>query len=262
MTAPALLNYQRSGQLDAPTTILIHGLFGDLDNLKRLGRELEDSYDVVYLDVRNHGDSFHSEQMSYPELAADVFRLMDHLEINKAHLIGHSMGGKITMECALQKPERVLSVVAADIAPVGYQARHNHILEALEQLPIDTMSQRKEADQALAKSIAEPGVRQFLLKNLTRVDDHFAWRLNLEGIKHNYPQINGEISSGHYNGPILFIKGGNSDYLTAEHESAIRDRFSDTDVKVIADTGHWLHAEKPHIFNRLVLSFLAQQQSQ
>lgn len=257
MQSKTSLNYELSG--NGETVVLIHGLFGDLDNLKGIGRELEQHYQVLYLDMRNHGQSFHSDTMTYAAMAGDVFQLLDQLNIHEAHFLGHSMGGKVVMECALTEPKRVLSVIAADIAPVAYDARHHHILDALNAVDMSQVHSRKDADKQLQAAIPEAGVRQFLLKNLATSDAGFDWRFNLKALTEHYEQINGAVRKGHYDGPILFIKGGNSDYLTTQHESEIRDRFSQIDVKVIADTGHWLHAEKPHIFNRLVTGFLEQQ---
>lgn len=250
------LNYEVQGK-GAPV-VLLHGLFGDLDNLKGLGRELQHNYQVIYVDLRNHGDSPHTEAMDFALMATDLQQLLQQLNLDAVHLVGHSLGGKVAMEFALRYPHQALSVVAADIAPVAYEAKHHHILDALSGLDLSLISSRKEADQALAKSIDTLGVRQFLLKNLRLDDGKFCWRLNLPALQHNYPTLAGAVTEGNYDGPILFIKGGDSDYLLTEHESAIRQRFSTVELKVIEGTGHWLHAEKPQIFNRLVTAFLAQ----
>ncbi|WP_417656754.1 alpha/beta fold hydrolase [Pseudidiomarina aestuarii] len=257
MTATTLLNYERFGS-GAPV-VLIHGLFGDLDNLKRLGRELESNFELIAIDVRNHGDSFHSDTMSYEAMADDLATLLDDLNIDRTHIVGHSMGGKVAMEFALRHPQRVISLVAADVAPVAYDPKHRHILDALEQLDLTQVENRKDADKLLQKAIDTHGVRQFLLKNLKHADHGYEWRLNLPALDDNYAAISGAVCEGQFDGPILFIKGGDSDYLKPEHESAIRDRFTQVDVKIIEGTSHWLHAEKPRIFNRLVREFLEQQ---
>lgn len=250
------LNYEIQGS--GSSVVLLHGLFGDLDNLKGLGRELQQNYQVIYVDLRNHGDSPHSDSMDFAVMAADLQQLLSRLKRDAVHLVGHSLGGKVAMEFALRYPQQALSVVAADIAPVAYEAKHHHILDALSALDLGAIHSRKQADQALAKHIDTLGVRQFLLKNLRLDDGTFCWRLNLLALQHHYPTLAGAVSSGSYAGPILFIKGGDSDYLLAEHEAAIRQRFSHVELKVIEGTGHWLHAEKPQIFNRLVMAFLAQ----
>ena len=250
------LNHEIQGS--GPTVVLLHGLFGDLDNLKGLGRELQQQYQVVYVDLRNHGDSPHTEAMNFELMAADLMQLVTSLKLDAVHLVGHSLGGKVAMEFALRYPQHTLSVVAADIAPVAYDPKHNHILDALNGLELTAITSRKEADHALAQAIDTLGVRQFLLKNLRLDQGHASWRLNLPALTHNYPELSGAVTAGNYPGPILFIKGGDSDYLLAEHEAAIRQRFSQVELKIIEGTGHWLHAEKPQIFNRLVTAFLPQ----
>lgn len=254
MSTAQILNYEVIGS--GEPVLLIHGLFGDLDNLKSLGRDLSADHQVILIDVRNHGDSFHSDSMSYADMADDVAATLDALAIPAVHIVGHSMGGKLAMEFALSYPERVLSLIGADIAPVAYDPRHRHILDALTSVPIDRITSRQEADKHLAQYIDEVGVRQFLLKNLRRGDSGFYWRMNLAALNQCYPVITGSISDGHYDGPVLLIKGGNSNYLTAEHTAAVTARFSQVDVKIIEGAGHWLHAEKPHIFNRLARQFI------
>ncbi|MFC0445074.1 alpha/beta fold hydrolase [Pseudidiomarina halophila] len=252
-----LVNYEIMGK-KGPAVLLIHGLFGDLDNLKRLARDLESDHRVILMDCRNHGDSFHSTTMTYAAMAEDVKRLLDKLEIKSVSLVGHSMGGKLAMEFTLTYPDYVQSLIVADVAPVAYDARHRHILDALEALDLSSINNRKDADAELAKNIDERGVRQFLLKNLQPEDDGYHWRLNLPVIDRCYEEISAGVREGHYDGPVLFIKGGDSNYLTEEHRDAVTSRFSDVEIKIIEGTGHWLHAEKPRIFNRLARGFLEQ----
>ncbi|HAE90027.1 MAG TPA: alpha/beta hydrolase [Idiomarina sp.] len=257
MAESELLHYETMGDKQNPAVIIIHGLFGDGDNLKSLARDLERDYFCVLPDARNHGDSPHHDSMTYTEMADDIVALADALALKKFSLVGHSMGGKIAMEVAMRYEERVQAAVFADIAPVAYPAHHNTILDALAGLDLHQITSRTDADKQLSSVIKEKGVRQFLLKNLRKDGDHFAWRLNLTAITERYDDIAGSVSDGDYSGPCLFIKGGNSDYLTEQHKSQVTERFSNSQVKVVENTGHWLHAEKPRIFNRLVKDFLA-----
>lgn len=256
----APLHYELSAA-NGPVVVLLHGLFGDLDNLKNLGRSLETEYQVLYVDLPNHGDSPHQAEMSLASMATALAQLCQQLSLPQIFVVGHSLGGKVAMELALSQPQLVRAVVAADIAPVAYEARHNNILAALNSVDLASIQQRQDADRALARSIDSLGVRQFLLKNLRRDGQQWHWRLNLTALIDNYPALTGAVREGHYDGPILFIKGGASDYLLAAHESAIRARFSQPEMKIIEGAGHWLHAEKPAVFNRLVQAFLAQHRS-
>lgn len=251
------LNYERQGEGDP--IILIHGLFGDLDNLKSISRTLTDSYTVVNLDVRNHGLSPHCDEMNYADMATDVVAIADAEGFDSFHLLGHSMGGKIAMEIALRHPSRVRSLIVADIAPVAYDARHSSIIDALSSIDVERLESRAQADAQLAESIETKGVRQFLLKNLRKDGDNWFWRFNLAALRDNYETLIGApTSDGQYTGPVIFIRGENSDYVTEAHTDAIAARFPRAKPKTIMDTGHWLHAEKPTEFNQLVSDFLEQ----
>lgn len=252
------LNYEVSGPTDAPAVVLIHGLFGDLDNLKSISRALNSDYRVINVDVRNHGQSPWSDTMTFSEMAKDVLEVLAQEEIEDAYFLGHSMGGKIAMEIALQHAERVLALVIADIAPVAYDARHSTIIDALCAVDLSRINSRQDADEQLAESIETKGVRQFLLKNLRKQEDgRWCWRMNLQALENCYPELIGSpAEAGCYNGPVLFIRGGDSDYIQSKHRDAILQRFPQAQSKTIEGVGHWLHAEKPNVFNGLVSRFL------
>ncbi|WP_116473401.1 alpha/beta fold hydrolase [Zobellella maritima] len=251
------LNYRRQGT--GSPVLLIHGLFGNLDNLNGVNRVLSTMHDVIAVDVRNHGLSPRTDTMSYQEMASDVLALMDQLELEKAAIVGHSMGGKIAMMAAKLAPERVSRLVAADIAPVAYrQARHDAVFRGLLAVQQEGAKDRQEADRILARHIEEAGVRQFLLKSFVTGAPE-SWRFNLQALVAHYQDIIGWSENGlSYAGPILFIKGGDSDYLLPEYQPEVLAQFPAAKVRIIPGTGHWLHAEKPQLFNRLVQDFLAQ----
>lgn len=257
-----MLNYETLGNKDHPAVVLVHGLFGDLDNLKSISRALADDYFVINLDVRNHGQSPWHDEMPFAEMADDVLAVLDKEQIKTAHFLGHSMGGKIVMEIALTHGDRVDSLIVADIAPVAYDARHTTIIDALEAVTLAQVESRQDADKQLAESIQEKGVRQFLLKNLRKDDDGWSWRMNLKALKHCYADLIGAPGAeGSYDGPVLFIRGGNSDYIQASHRDTIIKRFPHAQSKTIEGAGHWLHAEKPTVFNGLVQRFLDENRS-
>ena len=173
-----LLNYKQSGS--GADLVLIHGLFGSLDNLNMIAKELSQYFKVTNLDVRNHGDSFHENNMNYSDLARDIINLLDHLHIDKAHILGHSMGGKIAMEIALTFPERVIKLIVADISPVKYPAHHQQIIEGLKNIDLALVNNRRDADQQLSAYIDNIGVRQFLLRNLVKINTQYQFKCNLD----------------------------------------------------------------------------------
>ncbi|KOO56782.1 acyl-CoA esterase [Rheinheimera sp. KL1] len=250
-----ILHTEITGQGQA--IVLIHGLFGSYENLGVIARALAGQWQVINLDMRNHGRSDWHDSMSYALMAEDVKETLDHLGLEQVILLGHSMGGKIAMEFALRYPERVSKLILADISPVQNRPRHLEILSALDGIDLSSLQSRQQADQQLALVITETGVRQFLLKSLYKDGDQFRWRFNIKALIANYPQLlEAPPSKGPYTGPTLFIKGAESDYLLPEHQSLIQQLFPHSKAKVIMGTGHWLHAEKPVAFAKIVTDFL------
>ncbi len=250
-----ILHTEITGQGQA--IVLIHGLFGSYENLGVIARSLAGQWQVVNLDMRNHGRSGWHDNMSYPLMAEDVRETLDQLGLAQVMILGHSMGGKIAMEFALRYPERVSKLILADISPVQNRPRHTEILSALDSIDLSTLQSRQQADQQLALSVPETGVRQFLLKSLVKEEDQFRWRFHVKALIANYPQLLAAPSAkGPYPGPVLFIKGADSDYLLPEHQSLIQQLFPQSKAKVIMGTGHWLHAEKPVAFAKIVTDFL------
>lgn len=247
-------------QSSVETVVLIHGLFGSLENLGAVARSLQPDYRVVSVDLPNHGRSpwVPAVSMGLSTMAEQLSALLDHLNIERCALLGHSLGGKVAMELAMAQPERVSRLIVADIAPVQYPRRHDGIFDALRALPLPGLKGRRDADQFLKDKISEAGVRQFLLKSLYKNEaGEYQWRMNLEGLYEAYHEFVAAPSDGCYSGPCLFIKGELSDYLLESHREAVTSRFPHVQLKVMQGCTHWLHAQKPETFARLCLKFLA-----
>jgi esterase len=245
--------------------ILLHGLFGSQDNLGVIARGLQDKWQIHGLDLRNHGKSPHADTMKYSEMAEDVLAYMDEKGLEKVWVLGHSMGGKVAMQLAMDAPERIAGIIVADISPVAYKPRHDHVLEGLKAVDTAALTSRQDSDRALSDFVEEAGVRQFLLKNLEpvpaeeKVDSgaRYRWRLNLPVIDGSYADLSAAPEgNGPYEGPVLFIKGADSAYIQTKHRDTIAGLFPNADLRVIEGTGHWLHAEKPDTFVALCRRFL------
>lgn len=252
------LNHQYSGQIPSSIpVVLIHGLFGKQDNLGLLKNHLIEHFPVITLDLRNHGLSEWSDDMTYELMSQDIVDLLDSLQITKAHLVGHSMGGKAAMATAMLHPSRVASLIVADIAPVTYQEHpHQRVFEALHHVNSIKPTSRKEADLLMQPYLEDAGVRQFLLKSFST--ERAGWQFNLSALTEHYQTImSWPYESLHYDGPTLFIKAGASDYLLADHQVKIQQQFPNAKAHIMAGCGHWLHAEKPAMFNQIVGRFLA-----
>ena len=170
------LHHETYGESDAPPLIVLHGLFGSLDNWKTLCRQWAESIPVIGIDLRNHGQSPHLETMSYEEMANDVFETLDNLGIsNPIYILGHSMGGKVAMSMAQMHPDRLKGLIVVDIAPKAYAPHHNDVFEGLNAVNLDTIQSRSEADQMMSSAIEDKMLRGFLLKNLKKEAVGFKW---------------------------------------------------------------------------------------
>jgi pimeloyl-ACP methyl ester carboxylesterase len=250
------LHFKESGQ--GPAVILLHGLFGSSDNWHSIAVRLAATFHVFALDHRNHGQSPHSPEMDYPLMAADVDRFFTARGLENARVIGHSMGGKTAMQLALHFPQRVQKLVVADMAPRAYAAAHDKIFAALLALDLPKYENRTQIEEALAPEIPNPVLRRFLLKNLGRTHaGGWFWKINLRDIAENYWKLREPVAGqAPFTGPALFIRGGKSKYVQPEDEPLIREWFPAARIQTIAEAGHWVHADQPEEFLRLVLDFL------
>lgn len=238
--------------------VLIHGLFGSLENLGSIARQLAERFCVYSLDLPNHGRSPHTDDTSLAHMAGVVSQWLHQQHFSQASFIGHSMGGKVAMELALTEPDLVDRLAVLDIAPVYYSPHHNRVFEGLLSLQPDALASRAEADAYLSLHVQEPAVRSFLLKNLVKQEQGYGWRMNLATLHNSYERLVGANRSDTvFQGRTLFLKGANSNYIKPEYREEIRRRFPSSLVQVVAGTGHWLHAEKPDRVAQLLLEFLS-----
>ena len=239
--------------------VILHGFLGMGDNWKTLGnRFATEGYQVHLVDQRNHGRSFHDDEFNYAVMADDLQNYLDHHQLDTIRLLGHSMGGKTAMEFAVRNPEQVGKLMIADIAPKQYPAHHQDILKALSSLDFDQIKSRGEADKALAQYLGEPGVRQFLLKNLYWVEKgRLGLRINLPVLAQNSGEVGQALDrDSHHGGPTLFLRGGRSSYILETDKMGIKHHFPNNEIITINNAGHWLHAENPDEFYRIVTEFL------
>ncbi|HCU15890.1 esterase [Hafnia paralvei ATCC 29927] len=250
------LNYREhlpSQQAQFPPTLLIHGLFGSLDNLGILGRDLRSDRKIIQVDMRNHGHSPRSERMDYAAMAEDLLELIDDLSLPQLDVIGHSMGGKAAMTLAALAPERIRRLALLDIAPVDYKVRrHDTIFTAINAVTDSQVTRRQDAADVMRHYLQEEGVIQFLLKSF----QDGAWLFNVPALWAQYENIVGWQDVAPYQGPVMFIKGGLSPYIQDSHREAIARQFPHARAHVIAGVGHWLHAEKPELVLRTLHRFL------
>ncbi len=238
--------------------LVLHGFLGMGDNWKTHGKRWADQgWHVHLLDLRNHGRSFWSNTFNYSAMVDDVKRYCDHHNIDTATVLGHSMGGKVAMLFACSLPSYVSQLIVADIAPKKYSPHHQTILNGLALLDFSKIKSRKEADTTLAQHVEETSTRQFLLKNIYRVDaSQLGLRLNIDILKNAGKQVGEALPQGmSFLQKTLFLKGENSGYITEGDELIIRHHFPDFKIAEVPGAGHWLHAENPKDFIQSIESW-------
>jgi esterase len=254
------LHFRKVGS--GPPILLLHGLLGSLDNWQPVAHRLADAFTVFALDLRNHGHSPHSAEMSLDAFCADVEEFLRDHGLARAHLIGHSYGGRVVMQFALQWPDRVLRLVVADISPrapdPARSASMRSMLAALRALDVRAARSREELDAALAPAVPDARVRQFLLKNLARDPaGGFRWKINLDAFWANYDRLAvGVRGDGPCPCPALFLRGERSDFLLPEDEPLIRRLFPRAEIHTVPGAGHWLQAEQPDAVAARIRDFL------
>src|SRR5215475_11838048 len=203
--------------------VILHGLLGSADNWRLMRRRLGAHYQVFAVDLRNHGRSPHSNILDYDVMAADVREFMEQQPLRRIILLGHSMGGKVAMQFAIEYSEQVDRLIVVDIAPKAYEPSQRYLLQALRSLDLSRYKSFADVDVALAPEVASESLRQFLIKNLARDENgRLRWKLHLEAIDRNYEKLLcGLAPEREFNKPALFIRGG-SNYIEDDDVPLIR----------------------------------------
>lgn len=245
------LNYRLQG--NGPIIVLLHGLFGNLDNLGVIARDLQHDFQTLQVDLRNHGLSPHSSDINYRLMAEDLLSLFDELALNDITVVGHSMGGKVAMMLTELAAKRIARLVIIDMAPVAYPERHHDdVFAALNAVTESKVTQRTQAAEIMRKSGLHEGVISFLLKSFNEGE----WRFNAPALQQHYSDIIGWHEVSEWNKPVMFIRGELSPYIQDSYRPAIARQFPQARAYVAAGCGHWVHAEKPQQVIRVIRKML------
>lgn len=250
------LNFKEYGSGDP--LLILHGFMGSLDNWHTLANQFGSNRKVFTLDQRNHGKSPHTDKHSIALMVADLKHFIETQKLGSVSLIGHSMGGKVVMQFALEYPHMVEHLIVVDIAPRQYKRGHDDVFEAIFAVDLSRVQGRKEAEEMMLPYVADFGTRQFLMKNLERLEDGtYTWKMNLDTLHRDYEEIVKPIESDiPFMGKVLVIKGGNSRYISERDEQDFAVLFPNYVLQTIPNAGHWVHAEAPKLFFEAVENFL------
>ena len=238
--------------------VILHGLFGSLDNWQSLGKEFGNYFTTYIVDQRNHGKSPHFEEHNYSLMAADLKAFLEQQGIEETHLLGHSMGGKTVMQFSIQEPQFIKKMIVADIAPKYYAPHHQDVISALESVDFSIQTNRKKVQLKIEESIFDNGIVQFLMKGLTWTNkNQLGWKFNLNVLSKKIENIGEELEGfAYFTNPTLFLRGEKSDYITLDDIDAIEEIFPMAQYSTIENAGHWMHAENPKRFFEEALNFL------
>jgi len=254
------LHFEEYGQQGNPPMVILHGFFASSRNWRQIAKKLAQNYHVYVPDLRNHGSSQHALEMDYPTMAADIKVFLEEYGIENACVLGHSMGGKVAMWLALNDPDSLEKLIVVDIAPVNYRHGFDNIIQALQTLPLADISNRKQAENILAEALPDLSFRQFILQNLILNDGKYCWRTDLAIFQKAapaivaFPNIEGLTP---FSGQSMFVVGERSTHVEKQHYGKIKTLFPETRIEVLANSGHWLHAEQPEQFLALLNCFMS-----
>lgn len=239
--------------------LILHGYFGMGDNWKIYANKLlKEGFEVHLIDQRNHGRSFHSNDFNYELLVEDLKNYIEYHNLQKVNILGHSMGGKTGMLFSVTYSKLVDKLIVADISPKEYAPHHHIILKALNSVDFSIHNSRKLVDEQLSKHISEINIRNFLTKSLYwKEKGKLAFRFNVKSLTENNNEVGKALpKSSKFEGQVLFLKGENSKYITENDYNLIKNHFPNSEIKIISNSGHWLHAENPNDFYKELLKFL------
>jgi pimeloyl-ACP methyl ester carboxylesterase len=259
-----------------PRVVFVHGLFGQGKNWTTIGKGLADGHRVTLVDLPNHGHSPWTDRVDYLDMVELLATELEQLD-DPVTLVGHSMGGKVAMQLALRRPELLRALVVVDIAPVEYPVSGGRTddpdeeaspfaayIDAMQDLDLDQLRTRDDADAALKPAVPSRMVRSFLLQSLVReglgADGGWRWRLNLDLLARDLEELRGfpaPPSGASFDGPVLWIAGANSTYVLPEDRPHMDALFPSTRLVRIKNAGHWVHSEQPEIFLETLRRFLA-----
>ena len=252
------LFYRTSGE--GKPLIILHGLLGMSDNWIMPAKELSQHYKVILPDLRNHGNSPHSDEFSIQLMVDDVVELITTINTGEVMLMGHSMGGRVAMSVALQHPKIIEKLVVVDIAPRKYSGNKNiaNMLEVMKRVDFDKLGTLTGIEEFVSRYIPDIRVRNHVMKNVKRKNKQgYEWKANLPVIANDIERLMAPVyEETTFTGPTLFIKGGMSDFIRQEDFALIIRYFPEAIIRTIATADHWVHVDEPELFLEEVTTFL------
>ncbi len=244
---------------EGQTIVILHGLFGSKRNWSSIAKQLSDTYRVLTVDLRNHGESPWSDVHDYSSMAEDVATLIENECSKPPIVLGHSMGGKVAMYLSIMRPQLVAQLIVVDIPPARSTGTPIDYVRAMQAIPLTTLAHRRDVEELLRETIPDERVRGFLVTNIITRPEGLAWAVNLDVIEKNFETIldwPDLLTTQHFSQQTLFLVGENSTFVGPDHETVIQQFFPASSRQVIKNAGHWVHVENTSAFLKAVRVFL------
>tara|TARA_B100000683_G_scaffold193181_1_gene186158 strand:- start:2283 stop:3044 length:762 start_codon:yes stop_codon:yes gene_type:complete len=250
------LNFKEYGK--GKTIVILHGLLGSLDNWSTIAKSLSTNYNIITIDLPDHGKSDHTDLFSYTSIVQSLKDFLIKKKISRFSIIGHSMGGKVAIKYADLYPSNLDKLVIVDISNKYYKTeRFNHIFKAIFSIDLKKINSRSEASIIISSLIKNVGERNFILKNITRNGNVFSWLPNIKLLASSIEKISERIDiKSQIKVETLFLKGENSIYIDKSDLITLNNDFFRYSLKEVKNSGHWIHAENPTDFLTEVRSFV------
>lgn len=248
-----------------PPLAILHGLFGSSRNWQSIAKALSEERSLWLIDQRNHGKSPHQAEINLDLLSQDFLEWRQQNNLQEISLLGHSLGGQVAMAYALRYfPSRLRHLIVVDVAPKAYDPQRFAFIEALLKLDLSQLTSRSDADQRLLAALPDRETRQFLLSKLIRSESgQWAWQMNLKALAENLNSLSqsplslfAETPDPFTECPVLFIRGGKSEYIQSSDERLILKLFPEAEIITLPEAGHWVHYQQPEAFVHIVRDFL------
>lgn len=250
---------------EGPPVLMLHGLFGMSDNWRTIGKMLtRKGFAVHLLDMRNHGRSPHMPTHTYQDMCDDLIIYLEQEKLSKVSIMGHSMGGKTAMFFGLLHPGKVKHLAVIDIAPASYAHhdpfRHSNIIKNLMAIDMTTHKSRQALTDEIQRRLNDSALAMFLGKSISRdTQANYKWKLNLPVLLKHLPDISAGLEDLQSKAPspveTLFVRGGHSDYIRPEHKLEMMTYFPKSEIVIVDNAGHWLHAEQPEKLASVLSTF-------
>jgi len=240
--------------------LIIHGLFGMSDNWIMLAKEFAKDRRVIIPDLRNHGQSPHSKSFTMDLLIKDILELLTKENSVSPIIIGHSLGGRIAAKLAFSYPKIVSKLIIADmnLGEIKLRPEHQSLFLLMKSYSLSNMKSIGEIDSFLKQYVHSERIRMFILKNIRKNKDGvFDWKLNFPVLMEAFDSLMPQIQdTEYYDKATLILRGGKSDYVTNEHYDFMKKHFSNIELKTIEGASHWLHADHPAEFVKIIKTFI------